>query len=244
MSPEIISKIEKLKAELDSFRPFDQSQLKNLREWFRIGFIQNSNAIEWNSSTLSEVKVLLEDGITIGWKTVREIRETLNYGDVMLGLDNLFSDQKFKITESFVLKLHRDLMRGLLEKVECWTWRKINIYVTGSEEEFPLPSQVPYLMQEYFSSEFVLPKTIQDVAKIHFDFVKIHPFVDGNGRIARLLMNIGLIGIWYFPIVIPVAVRNEYISSLKDKHFESWFDFFVQQVYENHKDYVRFFSNN
>lgn len=244
MDQEIISKIEKLKAELDSLRPFNQSQLKNLREWFRIGFIQNSNAIEGNSSTLSEVKVLLEDGVTVGWKTVKEIRETLNYGDVMSGLDNLFTDKNFAITENFVLGLHSDLMRWLLGIGEIWEWRKINIYVTGSEEKFPLPNQVPDLMRKYFNSDFISPKTLSDVAKIHFELVKIHPFVDGNGRIARLLMNIGLISIWYFPIVIPVVLRNEYIASLKNKKFEHWFEFFVQQVYENHKDYVRFLSNN
>jgi Fic family protein len=85
--------------------------------------------------------------------------------------------------------------------------------------------------------------SLEEVARIHFEFVKIHPFVDGNGRIARLLMNIGLISKGCFPIIIPVVLRNKYIHSLKGKHFERWLAFFLKQVYENHKDYVRFFSN-
>jgi Fic family protein len=84
-------------------RPFNTTQLKNLRAWFRIGFIQNSNAIEGNSSSLSEVKVLLEDGITVGGKTVKEIKETLNHGDVMQSLDNLFTEKHIEITQALVL---------------------------------------------------------------------------------------------------------------------------------------------
>ncbi|GHV24951.1 hypothetical protein FACS1894176_02350 [Bacteroidia bacterium] len=100
---ELLQKILLSKTQLDALRPFNTSQLKNLREWFRIGFIQNSNAIEGNTSTLSEVKVLLEDGITVAGKTVREIKETLNHGEVMQELDNLFTEEKFAITEQFVL---------------------------------------------------------------------------------------------------------------------------------------------
>jgi Fic family protein len=86
MLPSLLEQIHQQKAELDALRPLNITQLKNLKERFRIGFIQNSNAIEGNSSTLTEVKVLLEDGITVGGKTVREIRETLNHGDVMTTL--------------------------------------------------------------------------------------------------------------------------------------------------------------
>ncbi|GHV24948.1 hypothetical protein FACS1894176_02340 [Bacteroidia bacterium] len=135
-------------------------------------------------------------------------------------------------------------MRGLLEKEECGQRRNITVRVTGSEETFPNPSQIPELMKEFFTSDFSSPHSLEDVARLHFELVKIHPFVDGNGRIARLLMNIGLITIGYFPIIIPMVVRNEYISSLKGKQFEKRFAFFVQQVYENHKDYIRFFMNS
>jgi Fic family protein len=97
-------------------------------------------------------------------------------------------------------------------------------------------------MTSFFSAHFISPHTLEDVARLHFELVKIHPFVDGNGRIARLLMNIGLIDLGYFPIIIPVVIRNEYIYALKDKHFERRYDFFLRQVYENHKDYLRFFN--
>jgi Fic family protein len=187
--------------------------------------------------------VLLEDRITVAGKTVKEIKETLNHGEVMQGLDNLFSEKKIAITEPFVLALHQDLMRGLVDTAELGQRRSINVYVTGSEETFPSPNEVSGKMKQFFVSDFCSPQSLEDVAKLHFEFVNIHPFVDGNGRIARLLMNIGLISIGYFPIIIPVVLRNEYISSLQGKNFAKWLDFFLGQVYENHKDYVRFFTN-
>jgi Fic family protein len=100
---ELIEKIKLLKSQLDTLKPFNQTQLKNLRERFRIGFIQNSNAIEGNSSTLTEVKILLEEGITVAGKTVREIKETLNHGEVMTRLNDLFTKETIAITESTVL---------------------------------------------------------------------------------------------------------------------------------------------
>jgi Fic family protein len=240
---ELTNKIQLLKSQLDAFRPFNQTQLENLRERFRIGFIQNSNAIEGNSSTLTEVKVLLEDGITVAGKTVREIKETLNHGEVMQSLDNLFTEKPFTIDEPFVLQLHQDLMRGLVEKSDLGQWRRIGVRVTGSEDVFPNPLKVPEKMKTFFSDVSSL-HSLEDVAKLHFEFVKIHPFVDGNGRIARLLMNIGLISLGYFPIIIPVVLRNEYITALQGNHFDYWLEFFLGQVYENHKDYVRFFTIN
>ena len=103
MTHPLLDKILAQKEQLDSLRPFNKTQLKNLKERFRIGFIQNSNAIEGNTSTLTEVKVLLEDGITVGGKTVKEIKETLNHGEVMNSLGNLFTDQKISITQELVL---------------------------------------------------------------------------------------------------------------------------------------------
>jgi len=111
MTHSLLDTILSQKAQLDALRPFNTTQLKNLKERFRIGFIQNSNAIEGNTSTLTEVKVLLEDGITVGGKTVKEIRETLNHGEVMSKLDDLFTQQTLLIGEAFLLSLHTDLMR-------------------------------------------------------------------------------------------------------------------------------------
>lgn len=241
----LLQEIQQLKKKLDALRPFDKTQLKNLQEWFRIGFVQNTNAIEWNTMTLSEVKVLLEDGITVWGKTIREIRETINHDKVLEQFPNLFeTNKKIKINEKLVLLLHMLLMKDNLPIENCGKRRKINIIISGSTDILPNPSQIPKLMWDFFTKTCKNIKSLENVARVHYDFVKIHPFVDGNGRIARFLMNLWLIWLWYFPIIIPVVIRKEYISSLKWENFDKRLEFFLRQVKENNKDYLRFFSNS
>ncbi|HMY81096.1 MAG TPA: Fic family protein [Candidatus Absconditabacterales bacterium] len=238
----ILTKIYTLKSQLDSLKPFDQFQLKNLQQWFRIAYIQNSNAIEGNTLSLSEVKVLLEDGITVGGKTLREINETLNHAEVMDNLDHFFIVNS-GIQKKILLTLHAELMKGCLEGTHCGKRRSIQVAISGSSDICPPPSTIPRLIQQFLNDTCTPPKQLEDIARIHYDFVKIHPFVDGNGRIARLLMNAGLISLGYFPIILPVVLRNEYIGSLRGDYFDKRYTFFLEQVYENHKDYVRFFKN-
>ena len=239
----LLTQANKLKQDLDMLRPFSDIQLQNLRQRFRIWYIQQTNAIEGNTLTLSEVKVLLEDGITVGGKTIREIRETTNHAEIMTLLWDLFDDHiDTNITLSRILDIHRWLMEGTLDASYVWLRRDIHVVVSGSEDTFPHPNQVRELMKDFVDASYLRPQSLEDVARIHYNFVKIHPFVDGNGRIARLLMNIWLITLWYFPIIIPIVTRHEYISSLQGNDFDIWYRFFVRQVIENHKDYVRFFT--
>lgn len=190
---ELLALITQQKSQLDALRPFDEIILDNLRQRFRIGFIQNSNAIEGNTFSLSEVKILLEDGVTVGGKTIRELRETINHGDLMDKIHNLFADNAERIDETMILGLHDTLMQGLLPDHYRGKWRTIEIMVTGSDHIFPLPAQIPQLMEDFFQNPMCHPQSLEDVARLHFDFINIHPFVDGNGRIVRILMNIGLI---------------------------------------------------
>lgn len=234
-------KIAELKEQLDLLKPFDIDQLKNLRERFRIWFIHHSNAIEGNTLTLQEVKMVVEEGMTIGGKTVRELRETINHGDLMEVLEDFFVKNKLTLTETFVCKLHKLLLEWLVEKKHLGSYRDINIYVSWTEEKFPEPKKISALMKKFFA-DYAQIKSLKDVAKLHYDFVKIHPFVDGNGRLARILMNLGLVSLWYLPIIIPKVVRSEYIASLQGKNFEKRHTFFLWQVCENMKDYVRFLT--
>lgn len=97
-------------------------------------------------------------------------------------------------------------------------------------------------MEIFFATLGTHIVTLEDVAHIHYDFVKIHPFADGNGRLARILMNLALLHLGYFPVIIPRVVRGEYIASLQGDHFDQRYQFFLRQVYENHKDYLKFFQ--
>lgn len=232
-----------IKSKIDNFRPFSSTQLSNLKSWFKIWFTAQSNAIEWNSFTNEEVKILVEDGITVWWKTIREVKETQNLAELTDIIWDFF-EKDFILTEEFLFDLHKRLLTGI-EKENLWKYRDIQVFITGSEDKLPSSKEVIKLMDNFIKycntdSDNLLEK----ISKIHFDFVKIHPFIDWNCRLARLLMNLYLIKYWFLPIIFPVVTRLEYIKSLwKDKTAEDFYKYFLWQTYENTSDYLRFFED-
>lgn len=232
-----------LKSKIDNFRPFSSIQLNNLKSWFKIWFTAQSNAIEWNSFTNEEVKILVEDWITVWWKTIREVKETENLAELTDIIWDFF-EKDFILTQEFLFDLHKRLLTGI-EKENLWIYRNIQVFITGSEDKLPSSKEIMKLMNnfiKYCNSETDNP--LEKIAKIHFDFVKIHPFVDWNGRLARLLMNLYLIKYWFLPIIFPVVTRLEYIKSLwKEKTQEDFYKYFLWQTYENMSDYLRFFED-
>ncbi len=236
-------KVLKVKKEIDSFKPFSSKQLKNLQQWFKIGFTTHSNAIEWNSLTEAEVKVLVEDGITIWGKTIRELKETENLAELTDTIWNFF-DTDFTLDKDFILQLHRDLLLWI-EKEDLWKYRDIQVYISGSDDILPSSKKVPQLMEDFI--DFTNSKQeniLKKIAKIQYDFVKIHPFTDWNGRISRLLMNLFLVKEWFLPIIFPVVTRLEYISSFwKNKTLDDFYKYFLWQTNENMNDYLRFFED-
>lgn len=232
-----------LKTKIDNFRPFSSAQLKNLKMWFKIWFTAQSNAIEWNSFTNEEVKILVEDGITVWWKTIKEVKETENLAELTDTIWDFF-ESDFILTEEFILNLHKSLLLWI-EKENLWEYRDIQVFITGSEDKLPSSKEVKKLMNEFI--DFCNSETdnsLSKISKIHYDFVKIHPFVDWNGRIARLLMNLYLIKYWFLPIIFPVVTRLEYITSLwKTKTETDFYKYFLWQTYENMNDYLRFFED-
>ncbi len=236
-------KILELKWEIDEFRPFKNEQLKNLKDWFKISFTTHSNAIEWNSFTQEEVKVLVEDWITVWWKTIREVKETENLAELTNIIWDFF-DKDFVLTKDFILNIHKNLLFWI-EKNNLWKYRDIQVYISWSEEKLPKSSEVEKLMNQFINYCNEYDKNIlEKVAKTHYDFVKIHPFVDWNWRIARLLMNLFLVKNWFLPIIFPVITRLEYIKSLwPNKNFKDFYKYFLWQIFENLNDYLRFFKD-
>ena len=244
------TEIMELKSKIDNFRPFCETRLKNLKSWFNISFTAQSNAIEWNSFTDVEVKVLIEDWITIWWKTIKEVKETQNLA-WMISIIWEFFGKEFLITNDFILGLHRQLLTGI-EKEYLWKYRDIQVYISWSSDIPPSSRKLEELMKNFidFCNEEnknmtwkKCPCGIEKIAKIHYDFVKIHPFTDWNWRIARLIMNLYFVKYWFLPIIFPVVTRLEYIKSLwKDKNFEDFYKYFLWQTKENMSDYLRFFE--
>lgn len=237
------NKVLNLKSEIDIFKPFSSVQLKNLQDWFKISFTTHSNAIEWNSFTESEVKVLVENWITVWWKTIKELKETQNLAKLTDIIWNFF-EKDFKLDKNFLLDLHKNLLVWI-EDDDLWKYRQVQVYISWSEDKLPSSKEIEKLINDFIENcNFKEKNVLRQIAKIHFDFVKIHPFTDWNWRIARLLMNLYLVKNWFLPIIFPVVTRLEYIQSLwKNKNLDDFYKYFLWQMNENLSDYLRFFKD-
>ena len=198
-------------ARIAALRPFPRETLKSLREYYRVGLTYTSNALEGNSLTESETKVVIEDGLTIGGKPLKDVYEATGHAKAYDFLYKLTKDEP--VTEDNILKLHR-LFYGQIDKDNAGTWRKVRVFISGSHRVLPAPDKVPALMAEFVrwmtANEGRL-HPVEFAALVHQKFVFVHPFVDGNGRVARLLMNLALLRAGWTLAIIP---PNEYIATL------------------------------
>ena len=211
-------KLDNLKAKLDSHRPLSADVVKNLHEDLVLRWTYHSNAIEGNTLTLQETKVALE-GITVGGKTLREHFEAINHKDAILFIeelarqDELLSEHTIKQIHSLILKNIDDSNKG--------TYRKTNVIISGAEHKPPHSIEVACCMENFIKEYNQKKNTLHPIelaSWVHIEFVGIHPFIDGNGRTSRLLMNLGLIKAGYPPVVINVEDRLEYYKALDTAH--------------------------
>ena len=238
-----LDQIDKNHATSQSIRPLSDVQLEQLKSFYDVGLTYSSNALEGNSLTESETKVVIEDGLTIGGKPVKDHLEALGHHDAFYKLYNSLSTP---ITEELIKDIHH-LFYVRLDEKNAGTYRKESIIVSGSTFTFPKPDQLASLMAGFITAitDSVLhPAQLASLA--HREFVTIHPFIDGNGRTARLLMNLILLRHGYPITIIPPIYRHYYIDFLKDAQLNrntEPFDVFIQNmVLEAQKDFIQQFS--
>jgi Fic family protein len=236
--------IDQLIKQIDKFRPFKKEMLDQIKEYNRIGLTYSSNALEGNSLTETETKIVLEDGLTIGGKPLKDHYEAMGHSEAYTQLYNFVKTQK--ITEKDILELHR-LFYYRIDTKNAGVYRKVKVIITGTEFIPPFPSEVPKLMKKLVLNIPKMKKKYHPVelaALIHKEFVTIHPFIDGNGRAARLLMNLVLLQAGYVITIIPPILRYDYISTLRqsqtsEKNSTQFVNFITNMVYESMKDYIR-----
>ena len=242
MTTLILKKIDTLKAKIDAHRPLDAHMLKQIKEYFRIGMTYTSNALEGNSLTETETKIVIEDGITIGGKPVRDHLEALGHSEAYDLLFRLAKNQD--ITEANVKELHR-LFYYRIDAKQAGKYRKKRVIITGTDFIPPAPDLVPGMMKTFIVG---IPEAraehhpVEFAAVIHKDLVTIHPFIDGNGRAARLLMNLALLQAGYPPAIIPPILRRDYLDTLDRTHKgddRPFLNFIAGVCYETAKDYLR-----
>ena len=240
---ELLKDIDKLKERVDALRPLKNGELKQLKQYFKVSLTFTSNALEGNSIDETETKIILEDGLTIGGKSLREHFEVIGHGAAYDHISALAKGDK--ITETDIKKIHYLFYRHI-DEGNAGKYRKSRVYITGSEHIPPQPKDVPYFMKEFVAR---LPKLkaanhpVIYAALAHKEFVTIHPFVDGNGRVARLLMNLILLQAGYLIAIIPPVLRRQYINSLEKaqvaKNDTDYLKLICQCVKETQRDYIR-----
>lgn len=183
-----------------------------LYNWLKSELAYTSNHIEGNTLTRKETRLIIEEGITSSSKSIREYQETLNHAEAFLYIVDLLKSSR-AVNEEVVLEIHRRLLKGI-DDYNAGFYRNCSVRILGSRVVLPNYSKVPYLM-EWFFKKLSDIKEVQDIIKLHLDFVSIHPFSDGNGRTARLLMNLLLMKHGFCPIIIRVRDRKNYISYIE-----------------------------
>ena len=223
-------KIDRLKSTLDPHRPLDPAIVRNLREDLIVRWTYHSNAIEGNTLTLQETKVALE-GITIGGKSIREHLQAVNHKNAILLLEDLVQKNE-PLTEWTIKSLHQLILKGI-DDDNAGRYRTVNVRISGAEHLPPDQVRVPELMEQFitwYQTEAMALHPVERAARVHSDFVKIHPFVDGNGRTSRLLMNLELMKAGYPAAVLTVDQRLAYYTFLEEAHVNGNNEPFVWQV--------------
>ena len=214
----LFSNIDALKNELDKRRPLTQGELKRLQEEFLVEFTYNSNAIEGNTLTLRETALVLE-GVTIDKKPLKDHLEAVGHRDAFLYVQQLVSD-RVVVSEKIIKDIHSLVLMDRPD--DRGVYRSIPVRIMGAYKEPSQPYLVPVQMEQLVQS---LAKDrrhpIERAALFHLDFEGIHPFIDGNGRTGRLILNLMLMQCGYPPIDVKFADRRWYYDCFDSYYREN-----------------------
>ncbi len=227
------------KAALDALRPLAAGSLRALDAWLDVELTYTSNALEGNTLTRSETAIVLEKGITVSGKSLKDHLEATGHRDA-LGYMRALAQTAEPVREMDVRNLHRLVMQSVAPD-EAGRYSTHGRMITGSPLVLPSPVEIPALMQEFGAwlgnvkpsaeKDPAAPETAFDA---HERLVTIHPFSDGNGRTARLLMNLLLLRAGYPPLVLLPELRPAYHEALQAVQLaanrEAWHRFLYAQL--------------
>lgn len=222
--------LDALKAKLDAYRPLPPELVRNLREDMVLKYTYHSNAIEGNTLTLMETKVVLQDGLTIGGKPLRHHLEAINHADAITYLEGLVRED-VPLDERILKELHQLVLRGI--DGEAGRFRSCNVIISGAGHTPPDHLHVVERMARFFewyrgAAQNLHP--VERAARLHADLVIIHPFRDGNGRTSRLIMNLELMRAGFPTVIIPVENRAVYYENLDLVGINADYNPFTEQV--------------
>lgn len=214
--PSLLDQLDELKKCLDSFRPLNPAQLSNLQGAWDVEYTYESNRIEGNTLTLQETGLVIREGITIGGKRLHEHLEAINHKEAIGYIRALASGQS-GLSEHTLNSIHALLLRGIAQE-NAGKYRAVPVTISGARHLPPQPFLVPKLMEDFFvfyDDQKNILHPVQLAAEIHVRLVAIHPYLDGNGRASRLLMNLILLQHGYPIANIPADQRMAYYNALE-----------------------------
>lgn len=228
-----------------AMRPLPPETLKSLRDYYRVGLTYSSNALEGNSLTESETKVVIEDGLTIEGKPLRDVYEAVGHARAYDYLHQLATHKTLE--EKDILELHR-LFYQQIDSEQAGKYRTVPVFISGSKYPVTPPQKIAAEMKKFvnwFNKQELKLHPVEFAALTHKKFVFIHPFIDGNGRLSRLLMNLALIRNEYSIALIPAVLRHEYIACLEMAHADDkpFKEFVADRVVATQMDLLRLLDN-
>jgi len=251
---ELLDQIHQKKEQLDILRPLSDAQVKNLKNVYDIQLTYNSNAIEGSTLTYSETKLILNEGITIGGKSMNEHLEAINHKEAIRFIEEIANINTNEITLTDIKDIHHLVLKGIDNK-NAGAYRTQNVGVVKSDGEihsFTQPLKIEEEMNEFI--EWLHSQTLEEpillAALVHLKFVSIHPFIDGNGRTARLLMNLVLLQNGYPQAIIKVSNRAEYIQAVEtyqqstDNDYSAFYKVLLQSVNDSLELYSKIVTDN
>ncbi|MDR1626916.1 MAG: Fic family protein [Spirochaetia bacterium] len=230
----LLKSIKGKKNEVDALRPFPPEIVRKLDEQFTLEWTYNSNALEGNTLSLRETDLVINRGLTIGNKTLKEHFEAINHKE---GIQLLygFVKKKMHLDENVILGIHKIIVKNISD-TDAGHYRNENAMITGAAHIPPSAIKIPGLMAEfmewYYGHKSKL-SIVELAGWVHYKIVYIHPFIDGNGRTARLLMNLVLLQNGYPPAVILNIDRKKYYRVLKEadrEQYDNYFNFIGRSI--------------
>jgi len=247
----LLEQIADLKKSLDSFRPLEGVHIKKLNQYFDEVYTYDSNGIEGNTLTLQETVLVLNKGVTIGGKSMREHFEVINHKEAIDYIKDLVKEKE-PLSKRILLDIHHLILKNI-DNENAGRYRNVDVMISGSAHKPPTFLQVENLMEEYFNFYEENKSTLNPVilsAEIHERLVTIHPFIDGNGRTSRLVMNLILLQ-HGFPITNISSqndLRDEYYTSLETvqtgESKELFHTFIAKNIKESLIKYLEIISVN
>lgn len=236
----VLQEVDALKAELSTLRPLPPEALKKIEDALEMEYTYESNRIEGNTLTLQETALVVNEGITISGKSMREHLEAINHAQAVEFIKDI-ARQEIEVSERTIKEIHAIVLHGI-NRENAGRYRTVPVMITGSTHMPPQPYLIEKQMEDFILKFQQMERNgihpVIIAAYLHDELVRIHPFIDGNGRTCRLLMNLYLLQHGYTIVTLKGDndKKLQYYKALEKSHTEHEPDAFYILVAEAEKD--------